>query len=38
MLVVAVISVNAYPFYVSVNANAYLEDTGIGAFWFHCDV
>ena len=34
MLAVAVISVDAYPFLAFTD----LQDTGIGAFWFHCAV
>ena len=36
MLVVAVISVAAYPFLAFSELNCYLEDTGIGIFWLHC--
>ena len=35
-LVVAVTSVAAYPFLASSDLTCYLEDTGIGVFWFHC--
>ena len=35
-LVVAVISVNAYPFLVFSDLTCYLEDTAIGIFWLHC--
>ena len=34
MPAVAVISVDAYPFLAFTD----LQDTGIGAFWFHCAV
>ena len=36
MLVVAVISVDAYPFLAFPGLTCHLEDTGIGVFWFHC--
>ena len=35
-LVLAVISVNAYPLLVFSDLTSHLEDTGIGVFWFHC--
>ena len=35
-LVVAVISVDAYPFLVFSDLTCHLEDTGIGVFWLHC--
>ena len=35
MLVVAMISVDAYPFLVFSDFTSHLEDTGIGVFWFH---
>ena len=35
-LVVAVISVDAYPFLAFSDLTYHLEDTGIGAFWFNC--
>ena len=35
MLVVAVISVGAYPFLVFSELTCHLEDTGIGVFWLH---
>ena len=35
-LVVAVISVDAYPFLPFSDLTCHLEDTGIGAFWLHC--
>ena len=38
MLVVAVISVDAYPFLAFSDLICHLEDTGIGVFWLHCDV
>ena len=34
--VVAVISVNAYPFLAFSDLTCHLEDTGIGVFWLHC--
>ena len=36
MLVVAVISVDAYPFLAFSDLTCHLEDTGIGVFWLHC--
>ena len=36
MLVVAVISVDAYPFLAFSDQPCDLEDTGIGGFWLHC--
>ena len=36
MLVVAVISDDAYPFLSVSDMTCHLEDTGIGAFWLHC--
>ena len=36
MLVVAVISVDAYPFLVFSDLTCHLEDTGIGIFCFYC--
>ena len=37
LLVVAMISVNAYPFFLAFSdLTCHLEDTGIGAFWLHC--
>ena len=36
MLVVAVISTDAYPFLVFSDLTCHLEDTGIGVFWLHC--
>ena len=36
MLVVAVITVDAYPFLAFSDLTWYLEDTGIGAFRLHC--
>ena len=36
MLVVAVISVDAYPFLAFSDLICHLEDTGIGVFWLHC--
>ena len=35
-LVVAVISVDAYPFSAFLDLTCHLEDTGIGVFWLHC--
>ena len=35
-LVVAVISVDAYPFLAFSDLNCHLEDTGIGVFWLYC--
>ena len=36
MLVVAVISVNAYPFMAFSDLTCHLEDIGIGVFWLDC--
>ena len=36
MLVVAVISVDAYPFLAFSDLTCQLEDTGIGVFWLRC--
>ena len=36
MLVVAVISVDAYPFLAFSDLTCHLEDTGVGVFWLHC--
>ena len=36
MLVVAVISADAYPFLAFQDLTCHLEDTGIGVFWLHC--
>ena len=36
MLVVAVISVDAYPFLALSDLTCHLEDTGIGVFWLRC--
>ena len=36
MLVVAVISVDAYPFLAFSDLTCHLEDMGIGVFWLHC--
>ena len=38
MLVVAVISVVAYPFLSFSDLTCHLEDTGVGVFWLHCVV
>ena len=38
MLVVTVISVDAYPFLVFSGLACHLEDVGIGVFWLHCAV
>ena len=35
-LVVAMISVDAYPFLAFSDLTCHLEDTGIGVFWLHC--
>ena len=35
-LVVAVISVDAYPFLAFSDLTFHFEDTGIGVFWLHC--
>ena len=35
-LMVAVISVDAYPFLAFSNITCHLEDTRIGIFWLHC--
>ena len=35
-LVVAVISVDTYPFLAFSDLTCHLEDTGIGVFWLHC--
>ena len=36
MLVVAVISVDAYPFLAFPNLICHLDNTGTGVFWLHC--
>ena len=36
MLVVAVISLDAYSFSDFSDLTCHLEDTGIGVFWLHC--
>ena len=36
MLVVAVISVDVYPFLAFPDLTCQLQDTGIGVFWLHC--
>ena len=36
LLVVAVISVDAYPFLAFTDLTCHLEDTGVGVFWLHC--
>ena len=36
MLVVFIISVDAYPFFVFSGLTCYLEDTRTGIFLFHC--
>ena len=36
MLVVAVISVDAYPLLAFSDLTYHLEDTGTGVFWLHC--
>ena len=35
-LVVAVISVDVYPFLAFSDLTSHLKDTGIGVFWLHC--
>ena len=35
---VAVISVDAYPFLAFLDLTCHLEDAGIGTFWLHCAV
>ena len=35
-LVVAVISVYAYPFLAFIGLTCHLEDTGMGVFWLQC--
>ena len=35
-LVIAVISVDAYPFLAFSNLTCHFEDTRIGFFWLHC--
>ena len=37
-LVVAVISVDAYPFLAFSDQTCHFEDTGIGVFWLHCAI
>ena len=37
-LVVAVVSVEAYPFLAFSDLTCHLENTGIGIFWLHCAV
>ena len=37
-MVVAVISIDAYPFLASSDLTCHLEDTGIGVFWFQCRI
>ena len=37
MLVVAVISADAYPFLAFSDLTCHVEDTRIGVFWLHCD-
>ena len=36
MLVVAVVSVDGYPFLAFLDLMCHLEDTGIGIYWLHC--
>ena len=36
MLVVAIVSVDAYPFLAFSDLTCHLEDTEIGVFWLHC--
>ena len=38
MLLVVVISVDAYHFLAFPDQTCHLEDTGIGVFWLHCAV
>ena len=38
MLVVAVISADAYPFLTTSDLTCHSEDTGVGAFWLQCAV
>ena len=33
----AVASVDAYPFFAFSDLTCHLKDTGIGVFWLHCD-
>ena len=33
-MVVAMISIDVYPFWASSDLTCHLEDTGIGVFWF----
>ena len=35
---VAVVSVEAYPFFAFSDLTCHLEDTGIGAVWLHCAI
>ena len=35
-LVVAVISVDAYPIWAFLDMTYHLEDTGLSVFWLHC--
>ena len=37
-MVVAMISIDAYPFLASSNLTCHLEDTAIGVSWFQCRV
>ena len=37
-IVVAMISIDAYPFLASSDLTCHLEDTGIGVSWFQCRV
>ena len=36
MLVVAVISVDDYPFFAFSDMPCHFEDTGISVYWLHC--
>ena len=36
-LVLAVASVDAYPFFAFSDLTCHLKDTGVGVFWLHCD-
>ena len=38
MLVVAVISVDAYPFLAFSDLTCHFEDMGIGIFWLYCAI
>ena len=36
VLIVAVVSANAYPFLTFSDLTCHIEDTVIGVFWLHC--